>query len=95
MTLTVEPGFYRADEFGIRHENLCEVVCLGDGWLGLKSMAYVPFNRRLIDVEMLTPVERDWVDTYHREVLDRVSPLLADDDLVAWLEAATKPLQDH
>ena len=95
MTLTVEPGFYRADEFGIRHENLCEVVCREDGWLGLESMAYIPFNRRLIDVEMLTAVERAWVDTYHREVLDRVSPLLADDDLVAWLEAATKPLQDH
>ena len=68
MTLTVEPGFYRADEFGIRHENLCEVVCRGDGWLGLESMAYVPFNRRLIDTEMLTPAERAWVDTYHQEV---------------------------
>lgn len=95
MTLTVEPGFYRADEFGIRHENLCEVVCRGDGWLGLESMAYVPFNRRLIDVGMLTPVERAWVDAYHQEVRARVSPLLGDDDLIAWLEAATKPLQDH
>jgi Xaa-Pro aminopeptidase len=95
MTLTVEPGFYRADEFGIRHENLCEVVCRGDGWLGLESMAFVPFNRRLIDVEMLTSVERAWVDAYHQEVRDRVSPLLDDDDLIAWLEAATQPLLDH
>ncbi len=95
MTLTVEPGFYRPDKFGIRHENLCEVVRRGDGWLGLESMAYVPFNRRLIDAEMLTTAERDWVDAYHQEVRDRVSPLLGSDSLIAWLEAATKPLQDH
>jgi len=95
MTLTVEPGFYRADEFGIRHENLCEVVCLGDGWLGLESMAFVPFNRRLIDVKMLTSTERAWVDEYHRAVFDRVSPLLGDDELITWLAAATEPLLDH
>ncbi|MEK9577396.1 MAG: M24 family metallopeptidase, partial [Halieaceae bacterium] len=95
MTLTVEPGFYRPDELGIRHENLCEVVSRGDGWLGLESMAFVPFNRQLIDVAMLTMPEKVWVDDYHRQVRDRVSPLLDDDDVIAWLEIATKPLTDH
>ena len=95
MTLTVEPGFYRPDELGIRHENLCEVVSRGDGWLGLESMAFVPFNRQLINVDMLTPRERAWVDDYHRQVRDKVSPLLGDDDVIEWLEAATKPLADH
>ena len=94
MTLTVEPGFYRADEFGIRHENLCEVVCREDGWLGLESMAFVPFNRHLIDAEMLTPVERAWVDEYHQNVREKVSPILGDKELIAWLEAATEPLSD-
>jgi Xaa-Pro aminopeptidase len=95
MTLTVEPGFYRADEFGVRHENLCEVVCREDGWLGLESMAFVPFNRHLIDAAMLTPVERAWVDEYHQNVRDKVSPILNDKELIAWLEAATEPLSDE
>ena len=95
MTLTVEPGFYRPDELGIRHENLCEVVSRGDGWLGLESMAFVPFNRQLIDVAMLTSREQVWVDDYHRQVCDRVSPILDDDGVIAWLELATKPLTDH
>lgn len=95
MTLTVEPGFYRADELGIRHENLCEVVSRGEGWLGLESMAFVPFNRLLIDAEMLTSVERSWVDEYHREVRVRLIPLLDADSLITWLIAATEPLSDH
>ena len=95
MTLTVEPGFYRPDELGIRHENLCEVVSRGDGWLGLESMAFVPFNRQLIDVAMLTMPEKAWIDDYHQQVRERVSPLLGDDDVIAWLEMATKPLADH
>lgn len=95
MTLTVEPGFYRPDELGIRHENLCEVVSRGDRWLGLESMVFVPFNRQLINVDMLTPLERAWVDDYHRQVRDRVSPLLGDDDVIEWLEVATKLLADH
>jgi Xaa-Pro aminopeptidase len=95
MTLTVEPGFYRADEFGIRHENLCEVVSHAEGWLGLESMAFVPFNRLLIDAGMLTPVERFWVDEDHQKVREKVGPVLGDEELIAWLEAATEPLSDE
>jgi Xaa-Pro aminopeptidase len=95
MTLTVEPGFYRADEFGIRHENLCEVVSHAEGWLGLESMAFVPFNRLLIDAGMLTPVERAWVDEYHQKVREKVGPVLGDEELIAWLEEATEPLSDE
>ena len=58
-------------------------------------MALVPFNRQLIDVAMLTMPERVWIDDYHRQVRERVSPLLGDDDVIAWLETATKPLVDH
>ncbi len=95
MTLTVEPGFYRPHQLGIRYENLCEVVSRSDGWLGLESIAFVPFNRQLIDVAMLTMPEKLWIDDYHRQVRERVSPLLGDDDVIAWLEMATKPLADH
>ena len=95
MTLTVEPGFYRPDGLGIRHENLCEVVSRGDGWLGLESMAFVPFNHQLIDVSMLTMPEKAWINDYHRKVRERVSPLLGDDNVITWLETATKPLADH
>ena len=58
-------------------------------------MAFVPFNRQLIDVAMLTMPEKTWIDDYHRQVRERVSPLLSDDNVMAWLEMATKPLTDH
>ena len=44
---------------------------------------------------MLTMPEKAWVDDYHRQVLERLSPLLGDDGVIAWLEMATKPLTDH
>ena len=44
---------------------------------------------------MLTPVERAWVDEYHQKVREKVSPVLGDEELIAWLEAATEPVSDE
>jgi Xaa-Pro aminopeptidase len=49
----------------------------------------------LIDAGMLTPVERAWVDGYHQKVREKVGPVLGDQELIAWLEAATEPLSDE
>ena len=50
-------------------------------------------HKNLIDVELLSPAERAWVDAYHAEVLQKVSPLIKNDPrAVAWLERECAPL---
>jgi Xaa-Pro aminopeptidase len=51
----------------------------------------VPLDRRLIDKQILTDAERDWIDRYHA---DTVALLASDLDATtrAWLIAACAPL---
>lgn len=91
MTLTNEPGYYRAGEYGIRVENLCEVVSDDHGFLGLRELTLVPIDRQLIDVSLLEPIERDWLNAYHARVRAEMAPLLAGDSL-SWLLRSTEPV---
>ena len=59
--------------------------------LGFETLTFAPIDRRLIEVRMLSPVERQWVDDYHARVLAIVGPQL-DGEAGAWLEAACAPL---
>ena len=98
MILSNEPGYYREGAFGIRIENLVVVTRAtdaGDGGarsrLSFETLSYVPIDRRLILVEMLTAEERAWLDAYHAECRARVAPRLGA-AARGWLEAATTPL---
>jgi Xaa-Pro aminopeptidase len=97
MILSNEPGYYKAGEYGIRIENLVLVVDKpvpgGDKeTLGFETLTFVPIDRRLIDVAMLSAAERRWVDDYHAEVLAKIGPQLDGVDR-AWLEAQCAPLE--
>ncbi len=96
MILSNEPGYYREGAFGIRLENLIVVrdapkLVDDRAQLCFETLTFVPLDRRLIVVEMLSPGERDWLNAYHAEVaeklVDRVSDLARN-----WLLAATAPL---
>ena len=92
MTITNEPAFYRAGEFGVRHENLCEIVAEGSEWLRLKPLAFVPFNRQLIDADLLSDEERTWVDRYHSQIWEELSHELDCVKTREWLREKVKPL---
>jgi Xaa-Pro aminopeptidase len=50
-------------------------------------------GRNLIDVSLLSVEEREWVDAYHKEVWEKVSPLLEGDARArAWLQRECAPL---
>lgn len=68
MILSIEPGIYVPDHFGIRLENLYEVVADGDA-LRFEALTLLPFQRTLIDSSLLTPEERDWLNAYHARVV--------------------------
>lgn len=95
MVLSNEPGYYRADAFGIRIENLelvVEVPTQGDMTvLGFESLTRAPIDQRLIDLSLMNDIELAWLNNYHQTVLAVLSPSFDGEDLV-WLEHATKPL---
>ncbi len=92
MVISNEPGYYRADEFGIRIENLelvCEVRSEGDlPLLGFQSLTRCPIDVRAIEPSLLNSAEKQWLNDYHQTVWKEVSPLL-DGKTKAWLEEAT------
>ncbi|MDY6924802.1 MAG: aminopeptidase P family protein [Pseudomonadota bacterium] len=97
MILSNEPGYYREGHWGIRIETLqvvTEPTAIPGGerpMHGFEQLTFAPLDRKLIDVALLTPDERAYVDAYHAETLARVGPLL-DGEAKAWLEAACAPL---
>ena len=96
MILSNEPGYYKADAWGIRIENLILVEPRSiEGaertMLGFETLSFAPIDRTLIEPALLTVAETAWLDAYHAEVRAIVSPQVSDDVRV-WLEKATRPL---
>lgn len=99
MILSNEPGYYREGAFGIRIENLI-VVQKADplpssdperDFLNWRTLTYVPIDRRLIEVDLLTADERNWLNAYHADVAEHIRPRVGKAAQV-WLDAATAPL---
>jgi Xaa-Pro aminopeptidase len=96
MILSNEPGYYREGAFGIRLENLIVVETappLGDNraQLAFETLTWVPFDRRLILVEELSPAERAWLNTYHARVQEKLATRVSASTLV-WLTRACAPI---
>ncbi|HCH6137923.1 TPA: aminopeptidase P family protein [Vibrio parahaemolyticus] len=95
MVLSNEPGYYRADAFGIRIENLelvVETSTNGDfPVLSFESLTRCPIDKRNINVDMLTRPELAWLNDYHQKVWEQISPLV-DGEVKEWLREATLPL---
>jgi len=96
MILSNEPGYYKTDGFGIRIENL-ELVTAADvngaekPMNAFETLTFAPIDRRLIDVQMLTSAEIDWLNAYHAEVRAIVRARLDETDRL-WLDVATAPV---
>ena len=97
MIVSNEPGFYQEGAYGIRIENLqyvtpAEPIEGGDrDMLGFECVTFAPLARGLIDTDLLTSDERDWVDDYHQRVLSEIGGLV-DGAASDWLTAACAAL---
>lgn len=96
MILSNEPGYYREGAFGIRLENLIvvqEAPALGDNraQMAFETLTFVPFDRRLILREEISPAELRWLDSYHAEVLEKLGKRVSGATL-EWLRDACAPL---
>ena len=59
--------------------------------LSFETLTFVPYDRRLIDVTLLSREERDWINAYHADTVAKIGPRL-DGDALDWLKAACAPL---
>lgn len=98
MILSNEPGYYREGAFGIRIENLLVVIPAPDletadprEMLAFENLTWVPFDRRLILTDRLSPDERDWINRYHADTVRLIGPRV-DNITREWLSAACAPL---
>lgn len=95
MTVTDEPGLYLKGKFGVRIENTLLIKDFVETTFGkflqMESLTLCPIDTAPIDVDMLLPEEVEWLNAYHREVFEKLSPYLEDEE-VGWLAEATKPL---
>ena len=95
MIVSNEPGYYREGAFGIRCENL-QVVQPADiageiPMFEFETLTWVPFDWRLIDTHWLEPKHIDWLNHYHAQVWEKISPQLTGSAL-AWLTQATQAI---
>ena len=84
MTVTNEPGIYRADKHGVRIENTMLVVEDGETEFGkflrLEPLTLCPIDLTPVIWEMMTPEEVAYLNAYHKKVYDELSPYLTEEE---------------
>jgi len=94
MILSNEPGYYLAGQYGIRFENLmlvCEPSIPTGGtipMLGFETLTLAPLDRALLQLDLLTKPEVDWINAYHARVRDVLLGQV-DAATTAWVEKMT------
>jgi Xaa-Pro aminopeptidase len=90
MVISDEPGVYKEGRYGIRIETILLTVPkmeTEDGkFLGFEPLTFVPLDPELIDPKYLTPKARDLLNAYHKEVCEKITPLLPTEEERAWLK---------
>jgi len=92
MILSNEPGFYKAGHFGIRIENMMQVVrkkTTAKKILGFEVLTFVPFCDELIQMESLNELEKQWIKAYYQQILKFVYPKV-DVKTKLWLSKQTQ-----
>ena len=97
MILSNEPGYYKANEYGIRIENLI-VVTRGEPVAGgeremmsFETITLAPICLDLVVPSLLSEAERDWLNKYHARVRQTLTPHLPA-DVAAWRKEATRAI---
>jgi Xaa-Pro aminopeptidase len=101
MIVSNEPGYYEPNQFGIRIENLLIVKKHQfennnhnnnnnnpppmREFCSFEKLTMIPIQLKCVDIDLLTTTERQWLNNYHREVKEKVYPLLSTDRARAWL----------
>lgn len=95
MITSNEPGLYRANEYGIRIENLIvteeRVETPFGKFLGFETVTLCYLDSNLVEVSMLTAEELKWYNDYQERVYQSLSPELSPAE-AEWLRNKTKAI---
>lgn len=81
MVISNEPGFYEANNFGIRIENLVLVKASKlPGFLEFETLTIAPIQTSLVDMSMLTKQEKKWLKNYNDQVIATLKPHLSESE---------------
>ncbi|HBH83642.1 MAG: hypothetical protein A2X05_06400 [Bacteroidetes bacterium GWE2_41_25] len=89
MLISDEPAIYREGEYGIRIENL--ILCYEDEetesgqFLRFDTVSLCYIDKTLIDKSLLESKEIEWLNKYHSEVYEKLSPQLTPEEK-EWLK---------
>jgi len=92
MLTSNEPGYYQAEAYGIRTENL--ILCRAakeEGFLEFETLTLFPIDLQLIEENLLDRTERQWINAYHEKVYGALHPLLNSEE-AEWLAQKCAPL---
>ena len=95
MIISDEPGIYREGSHGVRHENL--LLCIDAGtdefahWCAFEPLTLCHFDTSALILEMLTPDERDWLNSYNSMVYASLAPELPG-PVAEWLREKTRAI---
>ncbi|KAH0478895.1 MAG: hypothetical protein KVP17_000254 [Porospora cf. gigantea B] len=101
MVMSNEPGFYQTGQYGIRHENLVYVVPGADPeWYQFKQLTCVPFQKKCLQMDLLSEEHVSWLNAYHMVCLEKVTAYMSEhmadvpdfESTMGWLKAACAPL---
>lgn len=93
MNITDEPGIYLEGQYGIRIEN--ELLCVKGTeneygqFLHFEPLTFVPIDLDAVEVSLLSQKEKNWLNQYHQEVYEKISPYLTDEEK-DWLKEYTR-----
>ncbi len=95
MLCSNEPGLYREGKYGIRIENLIITIPAEenefDSFYQFETVSFCPIDLDLVEASLLTDKEKGWLNVYHREVYEKLSPGLNAEE-TAWLRHETREI---
>ncbi len=91
MILSNEPGFYKKEEYGIRIENSIVAYKNSDNTLGFETISWAPIDIDLVDINILSSDEINWLNNYHQKVFENFRDKL-DIKERRWLKKVTRPI---
>ncbi len=98
MISSNEPGLYREGKWGIRIENLMvnkriaqPVETEFGNFLNFETVTYCPIDTRLIEPSLLSQIEVDWLNDYHRQVYAELKNRV-DGAALDWLTERTQAI---
>ncbi|KAG7517469.1 xaa-Pro aminopeptidase 2 [Solea senegalensis] len=80
MFTSIEPGYYKENDFGIRIEDVAVVVPVqtkfGHNFLTFETVSLVPYDRKLIDTSLLSSEQLQWLNKYYETIRGLLGPEL-------------------